>query len=953
MRLAQVLVLAGLLCLVAIPANASGNLDLPGLWVGSEENPGASEPWVVEVRLNDLPQVNLEAIVSDTGPSLPLEELGKLLEVPLEVGPAVGKVRFKRPSDRAECEVDVRAQTFAIGGRVLNEFSSPLVVRAGQVFVPLEIVAQGFEVVAKWDSSTQTVDILCTRAISTLARKAKPPRSAAEEERREVIEARSFRPITFFRYDLDQQFGLRVTSEGGSREEQSDSLTTLRLQTFGHAFGGTLTLAADGQRSDEDEGDAQFSLRSATWQKAWEGGELVLGDTVALFSTRTLGQLGLTGFRSSWGDTGSRYEYLNPVAVSGTAPDGAEVAVRVNGQAAVTGKAERGRYRLVIGVLPGEVNDVEFQITAPGQAPKVVKRRILGSDAFLPRGTRSLFVAGGSTKEPDSEQGPRWLGAARTALGLGDKVTANLELAGLRDREVGEEGGQEQLALGRALVALRLADNIVLKEEYAASRLQPDYQSDDGVKTGTLVKSYGSIGLGRAVMDLTYLDQSTGFTTVSEEGPEQRAGSLRLRAPLGSLGGLSLAYDETRTLCLDSTYSGLRSWGATISSRLGSSTTLRLGYGGQSSWVEDGGEVTASGPDLAKASLGVTQKLTPKLSADLQSSLKWDPDAAPPSPKYGECSLSLGYRWSGQNRLNWDTVYQAQDLGVGDHNTLRAGLIYSRSAAKPGQPVFSLGASVEEERQASRTLTRSWIGSAGVGYRIRSGGSVEVRYEFRERDEVFGSGKSEIQHRLGIRIVDGVGLSGGKLVSTGGLGEIQAKVGLVSGTVFLDANHNGLRDPGEPGLPGIMVALDEFQTAETDASGLFRFIAVAPGVHRLDFDLFSLPVSYSPTVDPKWVEVAAAGLVTQDLGLTVVSAVTGRVYVDVNRNGAFDAGDLPATNVRILIRALNRETRTDETGGFYLGELPAGAYQVELDAATLPAGATGGSPRAVVIAGDG
>jgi hypothetical protein len=66
--------------------------------------------------------------------------------------------------------------------------------------------------------------------------------------------------------------------------------------------------------------------------------------------------------------------------------------------------------------------------------------------------------------------------------------------------------------------------------------------------------------------------------------------------------------------------------------------------------------------------------------------------------------------------------------------------------------------------------------------------------------------------------------------------------GRIEGSHFDDLNGNGLRDPGEPGLPGITTFLDlngngrldpEEPSTVSDASGNFRFSNLPPGTYRV------------------------------------------------------------------------------------------------------------------------
>ena len=43
----------------------------------------------------------------------------------------------------------------------------------------------------------------------------------------------------------------------------------------------------------------------------------------------------------------------------------------------------------------------------------------------------------------------------------------------------------------------------------------------------------------------------------------------------------------------------------------------------------------------------------------------------------------------------------------------------------------------------------------------------------------------------------------------------------LAGTVFVDRNANGRRDPGEPGFPGVAVS-DQVDVVTSDTSGAFR-----------------------------------------------------------------------------------------------------------------------------------
>jgi len=73
---------------------------------------------------------------------------------------------------------------------------------------------------------------------------------------------------------------------------------------------------------------------------------------------------------------------------------------------------------------------------------------------------------------------------------------------------------------------------------------------------------------------------------------------------------------------------------------------------------------------------------------------------------------------------------------------------------------------------------------------------------------------------------------------------------------------------------------------------------------------------------------------------TLQSVISGRVWVDANDDGAFDAGEEPLPNVQVLLQKDGRavaETRTNSNGEYQFEGLEPGAYVMTMVDATLPA----------------
>ena len=88
-------------------------------------------------------------------------------------------------------------------------------------------------------------------------------------------------------------------------------------------------------------------------------------------------------------------------------------------------------------------------------------------------------------------------------------------------------------------------------------------------------------------------------------------------------------------------------------------------------------------------------------------------------------------------------------------------------------------------------------------------------------------------------------------------------LGTIIGKVFLDANRNGEQDPGEPGVRGAMVALDDGTYALTDESGLYHYPAVRPGHRLVKLNLASLGPGGTVTTDESRVVSVTPGLMVK------------------------------------------------------------------------------------------
>lgn len=149
----------------------------------------------------------------------------------------------------------------------------------------------------------------------------------------------------------------------------------------------------------------------------------------------------------------------------------------------------------------------------------------------------------------------------------------------------------------------------------------------------------------------------------------------------------------------------------------------------------------------------------------------------------------------------------------------------------------------------------------------------------------------------------------------------------VFGTVYYDANGNGVMDKGEPGMPAVAIELQgASRHAVTDNFGFYS-IPTGPGdftVVETDPSGFTSSTSNTVAVSlqPGQKRVVNFG----DTGNYLFGYVTGHVYHDANENTYYDGGEegLPGTVVSLD----NDMSAKADDSGYYRITVPVGSYTV-------------------------
>lgn len=160
--------------------------------------------------------------------------------------------------------------------------------------------------------------------------------------------------------------------------------------------------------------------------------------------------------------------------------------------------------------------------------------------------------------------------------------------------------------------------------------------------------------------------------------------------------------------------------------------------------------------------------------------------------------------------------------------------------------------------------------------------------------------------------------------------------GVIHGYVFEDDNANGIKDPGEQGIMGHEVRLEDGIQTETNSEGYFE-LRPREGVWRV-IGTGVLPEGYFfTTVNWKEVELLPEDNVKLDFGIAPQVQVKGHVFLDVNENGVFEKGDAPMQGIQVALNSGQAGVSTAK-GLYSILRVSPGANKVRLVLDSIPEG---------------
>ena len=202
-----------------------------------------------------------------------------------------------------------------------------------------------------------------------------------------------------------------------------------------------------------------------------------------------------------------------------------------------------------------------------------------------------------------------------------------------------------------------------------------------------------------------------------------------------------------------------------------------------------------------------------------------------------------------------------------------------------------------------------------------------------------------------------VTVSGGDVLnapSDGGTGTFGYNApGTIGDSIWSDANGDGVQDPEEAGIEGVVVNLLDsggavIATTTTGPDGSYEFTGLEPGDYTVQVDSSNFVPGgalegYTQTYDADGTGTAnesdttlagAGSDPTQDFGYqnTSLADISGTVFDDLDADGVLEAGDdgIAGVTVDLLDSAGNviATTTTDTSGNYTFPDLPDGDYTV-------------------------
>ncbi|MGH2399583.1 MAG: MSCRAMM family protein, partial [bacterium] len=248
--------------------------------------------------------------------------------------------------------------------------------------------------------------------------------------------------------------------------------------------------------------------------------------------------------------------------------------------------------------------------------------------------------------------------------------------------------------------------------------------------------------------------------------------------------------------------------------------------------------------------------------------------------------------------------------------------------------------------------TTSW--AYGVGWTFHARSALDLHVQLRHKIYTLPSAYDESSLELGVlRPL----ASGAQLTLGGGLRYVSAsaaaspylalqygypvyaygpsKTGRLAAVMFVDRNGNGLRDPDEPGVGGVILRVNDKTAAMSDQDGSASVSGVLAGDVSATLDEVTVPAHLVALRPSQTVRVSATRTAQVAFALAPAAAITGLVFVDENNNGLRDAGERTITGAVLRLLGTDVFRTSDADGSFVFAHIAPGDYTLVVDQRAL------------------
>ncbi len=892
---------------------------------------------------------------------LPLHRLLKLLEGESNLTETSLAFQFERgPATRLDLQTGQVAWDSSTDDVLVIDRVSEITGER-EVYVPPDVVSRAARLDFQWDRQEYGFRVDTERSLAIWKRSELPSLLGIDTqlvptELSSMHGAAVPPPFSLDYVEWQLQFGGDIVRPGD--QTKTGSLRSLEQTFWGRLYNGgykvrlaqpNVSFDGEGIRVDDPEADP-VQIAFADWKTRWPGGELTLGDT----------QIGLQSLVFPFADyTGVRIEEAvdadgnplrsrgGPQRFDGVARVGSTVELIVNGQVVETDEVladnpdappDFGLWEFEDVRLPGGArNDVRIRVTEPDGTVRQIDRSIIGQPGMLPRGAVSYEAGVGTRRTTQMLDAGGALLGGQLMYGLTDRFTLGLAMA-YQDTyhqflSPNTSRAQSSLHLGAQALWLPVDSLTVTAEAGWVDGEDPDGSGRNDV-AGTLRADWR-------------VAEQTAFTgALLYYGPDYFNGqSINPSDRMGYwIGGFSRLH---RRLSASFTLGTVRD---NVEFAEASTEVTRFQHA----------RVVAQA--LRNASIAYSvDRIDPRgEDAALIHSLEFDATPLPNLVLSGTISRGDEQALADPNDVFTGLAIPGLDLGqteltevnaryslASNHSvgaryfltdtTEQVTLLHDlRTFAKPYLVLHTeIGADVDTDDVFFAQRTDLLLDEQG-DWRL----SLDARYD----NDAWSVG-------LSVTIRDQLVVHGGGLTRPADLPEegelytglIQPDLGGgVYGRVFIDADADGLLDPGEPGFHGVRVNIGQFEHATTDKAGFYVLPQLQDAQQvNVWLVLDTIPAIYSPTHGKQVAEVTSRSMTRVDLGISPSHSVSGRIiYVVDEQGGITGLGRARLQLVRAAADAdedrVEAESITASDGSYYFGDLRPGDYEIRVDPATLP-----------------